>query len=59
MTQLDWEGPAHHRSVVLRQRPRSVGKVGKVGVNGSHRLDAIMEKLGVFIVRDLQQTSQA
>lgn len=59
MTQLDWEGSAYHRSVVLRQRPRRVGKVGKVGVNGGHRLDAIVEKLGVFIIRDLEQASQA
>lgn len=53
------EGPAHHRSVILRQRARRVGEVGKVGVNGSHRLDPIVEKLGVLIIRDLEWTSQA
>lgn len=53
------EGPAHHRSVVLRQRARRVGEVGKVGVNSSHRLDPIVEKLGVLIIRDLERTSQA
>lgn len=50
--------PAHHGSVILRQRARSVGETGKIGVNGSHRLDPIVEKFGVFIIRDLEGTSQ-
>lgn len=50
--------PAHHGSVILGKRARSVGETGKIGVNGSHRLDPVVEKFGVFIIRDLEGTSQ-
>lgn len=51
------QGAAHHGSVILWERARGIGKIGKVGVNDSHRLDPVMQKFGVFIIRDLQGTS--
>lgn len=58
LLQSNGGGPAHHGSVILGQRARGVGEIGKVGVNGGHRLDSVMEEFGVFIIRDLEGTNQ-
>ena len=50
--------PAHHGSIILGQRARSVCETGKDGVDGSHRLDPVVEKFGILIIRDLEGTSQ-
>ena len=52
-----WERAAHHGGVILRKRSGSVGETGEVGVNRGHRLHPVMEKFGVFVIRDLQGTS--
>ena len=55
---VKWGEPAHHGSVILGQRARSVCETGKVGVNGSHRLDPVVEKFGVLVIRDLEGSGQ-
>lgn len=51
-------GAAHHGSIIFWERARGIDKTGEIGVNDSHRRDPFMEKFGIFIIRDLQGTSQ-